>query len=201
MYYKLTFLVFVLFIASCKKEEAPEPTVQYDIYVNDWNPDLVSTGAIVNFDLDGDGQRDIAFSALEQTLWNDSSGYDVYDRARYEILEIVDFSFKIATYNDTVNSNLFVQNELINSFSRWESGLTLYGKRWWDHSNSNSNVEFYYNPYEINNGEGYLALKREVNGDVYYGWIHLNVQPDQVTFYESGFNQIPNVPIRIGQTE
>lgn len=204
MYYKLSFLVFVLFIASCKKEETPEPkpAVQYDIYVNDWNPGLIPGWYSYNpLDIIGDGQTDLKLSFYGDVQWYDSSGYDVYFISHYDVLELVDTTFKIATYNDTINYNLFTTNELIQPSVKWEKGVILYGKRWWDHSNSNSNVEYYSYPFEVNNGDGYLALKREINGDVYYGWIHANVKPDTVTFYESGFNKIPNVPIQIGQTQ
>lgn len=201
MYYKLTFLVLVLFIASCKKEETPEPAIQYDIYVNDWNPDMVVSTSVFPLDINGNGQTDFSFQAIETTQWYDSLGYDVYFKFRYEGIIPMDTTFKIALFKDTLNFNLFGNNEMINTSANWGSSAILYEKGWWDHSNSNSFVERYSSPFEVNNGEGYLALKREVNGDVYYGWIHLNVQPDQVTFYESGFNQIPNVPIRIGQTE
>lgn len=202
MYYKLSFLVFVLFIASCKKEEIPEPTIQYDIYVNDWNPDLVSTGNQIDLDLNGDGKMDYEFETHSGSNWYDSAGDDVYYIWNYEVLDnyLLDTTFKIATYNDTTEHTLFVQGEMINENALWESNPYLYGKRWWDHPNFN-NVEFYYNPFEVNNGDGYVGVKRSVNGKIYYGWLKLKVEPYKVTFYESGFNQIPNVPIRIGQTQ
>jgi len=197
----LLLLIPLVFIVSCKKEEAPEAAVQYNIFVNDWNPDLVGYSSGIPIDVTGGGQLDINYRVYGAYQWYDSAGHDVYFIARYEVLELIDTTFKIAAYNDTINPNLFAINEMINPSAKWESGLTLYGKRWWDHSNSNSNIVHYYNPFSINNGEAYLAITRNLNGDIYYGWVHLNVQPDMVTFYESGFNQIPNVPIQIGQTQ
>ena len=84
MYYKLKFLIFILFIASCKKEEIQDPNVQYNIYVNDWNPDMVVSTSVFPLDINGNGQTDFSFHTAETTQWYDSLGYDVYFRFRYE---------------------------------------------------------------------------------------------------------------------
>lgn len=181
-----------------------EPEVKYDIYVNDWDPDLKNPGvrpfgASYRFDINGDSINDLLYEVNNWSKWYDSSGYDVFYIVNLEWIKSIDSTLSIAINRDT-NSFLFEEDEMILNSTMWTDDISIFSRVYWRHP-SHNNMIYYHAPFDKNYGIGHIAIRRIIGNDKYYGWIKLKVDSKETVFYESGFNRVPNVPIRIGQRE
>lgn len=196
-------LAFFILITSCKKDPVITPTVKtYDIYVNKWNPDTTISNSVLTplfrLDLDGDQNLDFTYEQHTWSQWHDSSGYDVYSIRNLQGISFTDTNFSQAYYSDSNALSVFHNGDLIPLNADWKTSSYSYAIKYWLHPSFRT-IEYFTYPFENSGGLGYVAVRKQVGSDYFYGWINLKVEKDQVTFYETGFNRIANEPIRVGQ--
>ena len=194
-------LILLVGFASCKKEPIEEPEKLYDIYVKDFNLKITEINKTIGFDINDDGEFDCNYSSRVYSNGFDSAGYLVVNVFDSRYFSGSDSTVEVTMYLDSLDNKLFKIHDIINEDGKWLRSNKLYYKRYWKHYGGNITIEIWDFPYYENSGIGYVAIRRRIGDDFYYGWLRLGVQDDIFTIYSSAFNRIPNVPIQIGQKE
>jgi hypothetical protein len=196
-----TFL-FLILITSCKKEDEIVPVIKNDIYK--MNLDTTITYPTYSWnqkhhsvDVDDDGMDDISFNLNFHYFTTDFGTFVGGSSIYYCGIKSIDSSFFFAIYNDTIDSNLFEDGQEITRYADWSGSKTVYSFQH-EYAASSLIIRNLENPFVLNNG--YLAIKRVVGVNTYYGWARIRVEPKtSLTIYEVAFNRIANQPLKIGQ--
>jgi hypothetical protein len=206
MKYLVLFLPLIIFnFTSCKKEEIENPDPikktdpRYDIHIVTLNL-KDSADVLYYLDINGDGVVDCHYAPRTNVTGYDSSGYTVAGIDQSRRFWMADSSFRIAMFNDSLNKNIFEFNDEISVNTQWLRAFLIYRKQWFVHP-SHTNIESFYHPFSGVNGQGYLAIQQSVDDKVYYGWISISVAEDEVIIHQTGFNNVANEPIRMGQED
>ena len=202
----LYLIVFSLFISSCKKKEVVVelPISKYDIKVIELDtiityPSYSWQAKNYNIDLDIDGKNDVNFTVNHHSFTTDFGTFIGYSNIYFSGISSVDLDYSFAIYNDTLNTNLFEEGELITPNSKWNTAPTIYFFRH-EYVSSGLIINKLTNPFIHN--YGFIAIRKIVDKDTYYGWAKVSVDPkSSLSIYECAFNRVSNIPIRIGQKE
>lgn len=199
----LYLFVFLLFIASCKKEEAVNTNnIFVDILYTDWEPDPVSKPWPLEgttLDIDGDSIPDLW---LEETSWAehyDSSGYDVFFVSQRTFVVRIGNNLQIAALTKQIDGEYLNFGDLISDDWLWWSSVNTSGISFWDHPSGVYDEK--YGGVFLNKGDDrYLAIRKKSGDNYYYGWIKIKATPYEVIAYEGAMNRYLSKPIKIGQT-
>ena len=205
----LIFLVPLLFIASCQKDvpvvlTEPISPPKYDIYVDVLDTTWICQSVLGPYDnlfidVDEDGINDLYFKALSATFSTDFGTFIGYSYIYYFGINGLGSSYNFALHKDSVSNQLYEEGYLISDSTNWAGDFEFYFFQH-EYTSSNSIIKKFRDVFHGN--MAFVAIKKIVDQDTYYGWIRLKVNPKiSLTIYEIAYNRIPNQPIRIGQTE
>jgi len=189
----------ILLFSSCTKETPVEVKVENNpnIHYLEWH----KSGQQTKHDLNGDGVFDSKTQLYIGSIPEDSAGITIYRQIVASELKLDTWksTFKFEMYADQTNQLLFKEGDLIDNQSLIKKHfVNLYINETTKHPDATYLTKYEY-PFEATNGFGYIAVAYTVDEDIYYGWIKIKAAYKSLIMWESGFQKMPNTPIRIGE--
>lgn len=180
----------LLFI-SCTKEQTPLAPIVINHY--DWNPDSLVVDSML-VDLNNDNADDIKFLIERVYQGATPSGGPYYN-----------YFAKCISVNSEVTislgnaPNCIMTNDLISDELTWETSKILKGQ-----VIAAGDI----GDWNICNADGYIGIRFESNGEVFYGWIRVDVNYNdalekryEIICFEYAMSETSNAFIEAGQIE